>query len=675
MTARPDPELSRTAVNTIKFLAVDAVERAASGHPGMPMGAADAAFVLWSRFLRYDPTAPDWPDRDRFVLSAGHGCMLLYALLHLSGFDVSLEDLKAFRQWESKTPGHPEFGQTPGVEATTGPLGQGVGNAVGMALAAKMLAARCNGAGDFDPVGHRIFALASDGDVMEGISGEACSLAGHLRLGNLVVLYDDNRITIEGETGLAFSEDVGKRYRAYGWQTESVDGHDHEAIARAVQAALAEPDRPSLIACRTHIAHGSPNKQDTPDSHGAPLGADEVRATKEKLAWPLAPTFHIPEEVRTFFEARAAEGAALRATWERGLAAWRASHADKAEKWAAIRSGGVPDDIVPTLMNDAPGGDGATRAHGGVVLQKAAEHVPGLVGGSADLAPSNKSVIKGSAAVAPGEFEGRNIHFGIREHAMGAMLNGMLYHGAFRPYGATFLVFSDYMRPSIRLAALSHLPAIYVFTHDAIFVGEDGPTHEPVEHVFALRLIPNLHVFRPADGLETALAWGQALEREDGPTALVLTRQKVPAIEREAVGDLADPRRGAYLVAGDDRPDAVVAATGSELHLALAARRTLAGEGKRLNVVSVPCLEIFLQQDRDYRNGLFPRGTPVATVEAGRTDPWRLLSGPDGLSLGVDGFGASAPAGVLAKKFGITADSVTERLRIWLDGGRRREGE
>jgi transketolase len=555
-----------------------------------------------------------------------------------------------------------------GVEATTGPLGQGISNAVGMALGAKMMAARFNGSDGFDPVGHRIFVLASDGDVMEGVSGEACSLAGHLRLGNLIALYDDNRITIEGETRLAFTEDVGRRYEAYGWHAAAVDGHDHDAIAGALEAALAEPDRPSLIACRTHIAHGSPNKQDTSDSHGAPLGADEVRATKESLGWPLEPAFHIPEEVAALFKSRIAEGAALRATWEQDFAAWRERHPDEAAQWDAVCGPSIPADITEKLMAAAPQGDSATRAHGGVVLQKAAELVPGLVGGSADLAPSNKSVIKGSPAIAPGEFEGRNFHFGVREHAMGAMINGMLYHGAFRPYGATFLVFSDYMRPSIRLAALSHLPAIYVFTHDAIFVGEDGPTHEPIEHAFALRIIPNLHVFRPADGLETALAWGQALERQDGPSALLLTRQKVPAIEREAVGELADPRRGAYLVAGDERGEAVVGATGSELHLALAARRTLAGEGRRVNVVSVPCLEIFMKQDRSYRNRLFPPGKPAATIEAGRTDPWKMLTGPEGLNIGVDRFGASAPAGVLAEKLGLTAESVTSRLRKWLEG-------
>jgi transketolase len=666
MTVTPDTDLARRAVSTIKMLAVDAVEQADSGHPGMPMGAADVAFVLWSRFLRFDPTAPDWPDRDRFVLSAGHGCMLLYALLHLSGYDLSLEDLRSFRQWNSKTPGHPEFGLTAGVEATTGPLGQGIANGVGMALGARMVAARFNGADEFDPIGHHIYVLASDGDLMEGVSGEACSLAGHLRLGNLISLYDDNRITIEGETRLAFTEDVTRRYEAYGWHTQRVDGHDHEAVARAIRAAIDEAERPSLIACRTHIAHGAPNKQDTADAHGAPLGADEVRSTKERLDWPLEPAFHVPEEVAALFKARARQGTAVRKAWQRDFDAWRDRHAERAALWDTIWKPSIPENMTQKLLDHAPDGDGATRAHGSAVLQTAAEYVPALVGGSADLAPSNKTVIKGSPSVAPGEFGGRNLHFGVREHAMGALLNGMLYHGAFRPYGATFLVFSDYMRPPIRLAALSHLPAIYVFTHDAIFVGEDGPTHQPVEHAFALRLIPNLHVFRPADGFETALAWGAALEREDGPTALLLTRQKVPAIRREATGELADPRRGAYLVAGDDRPDAIVAATGSELQLAVAVREDLAGTGKRINVVSVPCLEIFLKQDGGYRERLFPAGVPAATIEAGRTDPWKGLTGPEGLNIGIDRFGASAPAGLLAEALGMTAESVTRRIRDWL---------
>ena len=661
-----DDSLLRQATLTIKFLSVDAVEQANSGHPGMPMGAAGLGFAVWSRFLRYDPKAPAWPDRDRFVLSAGHGCMLLYSLLHLAGYDLPLQELRDFRQWGSRTPGHPEFGHTAGVEATTGPLGQGIGNAVGMALATKMLATRFNGKRGFDPVGHRTWVIASDGDVMEGVSGEASSLAGHLGLGDLIVLYDDNRITIEGETSLAFSEDVARRYEAYGWHVQWVDGHDAPAVDGAIAAALAEGERPSLIGCRTHIAHGAPNKQDTADSHGAPLGADEIRAAKQAAGWPLEPAFHVPDEVRAFFAGRAGEGAAARAEWERGMAGWRSGNAELAGEWDAVWERSVPSDLTATLMESAPSDDGATRAHGGAVLQKAAERVPGLVGGSADLAPSNKTVIKGSPSIGPGEFSGRNLHFGVREHAMGAMVNGMLYHGAFRPYAGTFLVFSDYMRPSIRLAALAGLPAIYVFTHDSIFVGEDGPTHQPIEHAAALRLIPNLRVFRPADGHETALAWGLALERVDGPSALLLTRQKLPAIRRDVQGELGDPRRGAYMVSGDDDPQAILAATGSELHLAVTAAETLAAEGKRVRVVSIPCLELFFEQDPDYRAHLFPQGVPVATIEAGRTDPWRSLAGHDGLTIGIDRFGASAPAGTVAEKLGLGSETVTERIRAWV---------
>ena len=668
MSPAPDATLSRSAVNTIRFLAVDAVEKAKSGHPGLPMGAADVAFVLWSRFLRYDPTAPDWPDRDRFILSAGHGCMLLYGLLHLSGYDLPMSELQSFRQWGSKTPGHPEFGHTVGVEATTGPLGQGISNAVGVALAGKMAATRFNDAA-FQPVAHRVFVLASDGDMMEGISGEAGSLAGHLGLGNLVVLYDDNGISIEGKTSLSFSEDVPARYAAYGWHVQRIDGHDHTAIASAIDAAIAERARPSLIACKTHIAYGAPHKQDSAEAHGSPLGPDETKAAKENLGWPLAPTFLVPDEVKEFFRARAAEGAALRTGWEARFRQWEAEHPDRAEEWRSVWNRTVPADIVAQLLATAPSNDAATREHGRTVLQTAAAIVPSLVGGSADLAPSTLTLIKDSGSVGPGSFGGRNLHFGIREHAMGAVLNGIIYHGAFRPYGSTFLVFSDYMRPSIRLAALSHLPAIYVFTHDSIFVGEDGPTHEPIEHVASLRLIPNLHLWRPADGLETALAWGMALERQDGPSAIVLCRQKLPAIpRRDGIGE-KELRRGGYLVAGDGHPHAVVAATGSELHLAFAAREALAKRGMKLNVVSIPCVELLHAQPAAYHHELFPDGVPVATIEAGRTDPWRALVGPDGLTIGIDHYGASAPAAVNAEKFGFTADAVAGKIAAWLSGG------
>jgi transketolase len=665
MSPAPDAKLAKAAANTIRFLSVDAVEKANSGHPGLPMGAADVAFVLWSRFLRYDPTAPDWADRDRFVLSAGHGCMLLYSLLHLAGFDLPMAELQAFRQWGSKTPGHPEFGHTVGVEATTGPLGQGIGNAVGMALAGKMTATRFNDA-DFQPVAHRIFALASDGDMMEGISGEACSLAGHLGLGNLIVLYDDNGISLDGKTSLSFSEDVPARYAAYGWHVQTVDGYDHDEIAKTIENAIADRARPSLIACKTHIGYGAPHKQDTSEAHGSPLGPAETTAAKEQLGWPLEPTFYVPDEVRDFFRARAAEGAALRTGWEHRFEQWSHENPVKAAQWDAIWTRSVPHDLVSTLLAAAPVVAGATREHGRAILQKAAELVPGIVGGAADLASSTFTVIKGAGDVAPGAFDGRNLHFGVREHAMGAIVNGIAYHGAFRPFGSTFLVFSDYMRGAIRVAALSKLPVVFVFTHDSIFVGEDGPTHEPIEQVASLRLIPNLHVWRPADGVETALAWGMALERRDGPSAIVLCRQKLPPIERPLRIGERELRRGGYLVAGDESPQAVVAATGSELQLAVGAREALAKRGIKLNVVSIPCVEILHAQDAKYQRGLFPEGVPVATIEAGRTDPWRALTGPAGLAIGIDHYGASAPGGVNGEKFGFTVEAVAGKIEAWL---------
>ncbi len=665
MSPAPSPTLSKAAANTIRFLSVDAVEKAKSGHPGLPMGAADFAFVLWSRFLRYDPTAPDWADRDRFVLSAGHGCMLLYSLLHLAGYDVSMADLQAFRQWGSKTPGHPEFGYTVGVEATTGPLGQGISNAVGMALAGKMLATRFNDAA-FQPVAHRVFVLASDGDMMEGISGEACSLAGHLGLGNLVVLYDDNGISLDGKTSLSFSEDVPARYAAYGWHVQSVDGYDHDAVAQAIEKAIGERARPSLISCKTHIGYGAPHKQDTAEAHGSPLGPDETKAAKEALGWPLTPSFYVPDEVRDFFRERAAEGAALRTGWEQRFSLWAQENPVKGAQWEAILTRSVPEDLVAQLLAAAPAGEGATREHGRAVIQKAAELIPGLAGGAADLASSTFTVIKGAGDIAPGAFDGRNFHFGVREHAMGAIVNGIAYYGAFRPFGSTFLVFSDYMRGAIRVAALSKLPVIHVFTHDSIFVGEDGPTHEPIEQIASLRLIPNLHVWRPADGLETALAWGMALARKDGPSVLVLCRQKLPPIERPLRIGERELRRGGYLLAGDAAPHAIVAATGSELHLAVGAREALAQRGFKLNVVSIPCAEILREQDPAVYRELFPDGVPVATIEAGRTDGWLALAGPTGLTIGIDHYGASAPGSVNAEKFGFTVPAVTEKLEAWL---------
>ncbi len=650
-------------VNTLRFLAVDMVEKARSGHPGLPMGAADVAFVLWTRFLRFDPTTPDWPDRDRFVLSAGHGSALLYALLHLAGYDLPMEELKRFRQLGSRTPGHPEFGHTAGVEATTGPLGQGVGNGVGIALAGKMAAARFPGR-----IGHRVFVLAGDGDLMEGVSAEAASLAGHLGLENLVVLWDDNRITIEGKTSITLSEDLPKRFEAYGWRTLAADGHDHDAVAEALDAGIREDRRPTLIRMRTHIGMGAPHKQDTAAAHGSPLGPEEREAAKKNLGWPLEPEFLVPGDVRRIFAAAAERGSRERRAWEDELEAWRKADPAGAADWDAHWSRAAPDDLVSRLLAEAPERDGATRAHGGRVLQAAAEKVPALVGGSADLGPSNKSEILDSPFVDPENFSGRNLHFGIREHAMGAVMNGMLYHGCFRPFGATFLVFSDYMRPAIRVAALAKIPAIYLFTHDSIFVGEDGPTHEPVEHAAALRLIPNVHVYRPADGVETALAWGQALERTAGPTCLLLSRQSLPAIRRRNGNDDPDLRRGAYRVFGEGEPHAILAATGSELHLAAEAAEALAEASRNIHVVSVPCLELFLEQDEAYRESLFPAGVKVATLEAGSTSCWHVLSGKEGLSIGIDRFGASAPGPVLGEEYGMTVPAVTAKLKDWLEG-------
>jgi len=660
MTKPADERLEQLAVDTIRMLAVDAVERANSGHPGMPMGMADAAFVLFHRFLRHGPARPDWPGRDRFVLSAGHGSMLLYALLHLYGYPVEIEDLKAFRQWGSKTPGHPERWCIPGVETTTGPLGQGFGNAVGLALASKMLGAML-ATSDFSPADFRAFALASDGDMMEGVASEAASLAGHLELGNLVVLYDDNRITIDGPTSLAFSEDVGKRFEAYGWHVQRVDGHDREAVGEALNRAVLETSRPSLVCARTRIAYGSPGKQDTADAHGAPLGSDEVRATRQARGWPLDEPFAVPDEVRSLFARRSDGLKRERIEWEEKLEAWLEAHRDKAALWKRLFAPEIPEGLYATLAEAAGTDTGATRALSGKVLQRAAELLPGLVGGSADLAPSQKTFIEDSPAVVPGNFSGRNLHFGVREHAMGAVLNGMALSGGLIPYGGTFLVFSDYMRPAIRLAALMELGVIYVFTHDSIFVGEDGPTHQPIEQLAALRAIPGLVVFRPADALECAAGWTLAIQRRHGPTALVLTRQKVPYLDRPGGFDPDDLLRGACVVVEERGTcDRVVVATGSEVAPAAAAARALG-----IRAVSMPSVDLFFSQEESFRQAIVPPGVRVAVVEASRDPGWHRLAGPDGLVIGIDRFGASAPAGEVARHYGFTAEAIHQRLADW----------
>ena len=642
------------AINTLKMLAVDAVEAAQSGHPGSPMGQADVAYVLWTKFLRHWPADPQWPGRDRFVLSAGHGSMLLYGLLHLTGYDLPLDELRKFRQWGSKTPGHPELGHTVGVETTTGPLGQGVGNAVGMAIALKMAAARYDDA----LCSARVFGICSDGDVMEGVSHESASLAGHLGLGDLILVYDDNHITIEGDTALAFSEDVGKRFEAYGWHVQRIDGHDHAAIEAALHAAVAETGRPSLICARTHIANGAPHAVDTAEAHGAPLGAEEVKATKEALGWPLTPTFFVPDEARAHWRASAERNKPDYDEWQKRFAAWRAASPDKAKAWDDARSKNVPDGLESALLKAVEGKADATRALGSLVLQEAAKLVPWLVGGSADLDPSTKTAIKGAGSIERGQFAGRVFHFGIREHGMGSVMNGLALSEWFTPLGSTFLIFSDYMRPPMRLAALMERQAIYVFTHDSIFLGEDGPTHQPIEQLWALRAIPNFELWRPADGVETAIAWAQALKRSKGPSALALTRQKLPLLSRPSVDAAAIARGGYELVPGGPL---TLVATGSEVALAVAAAAQL---GAR--VVSMPCVERFLAQDEAWRDSVLPPGADVVTIEAGRTPMWGTVTqGRRALHLGIDRFGASAPAGDLAKHFGFTPESVVERVNAW----------
>ncbi len=643
-------------VRTVQFLSVDAVEKANSGHPGTPMALAGIAVEIFSRHLRFDPRDPEWPNRDRFVLSCGHASMLLYSLLHLAGYDLSLDELIAFRQWGSKTPGHPELGHTPGVETTTGPLGQGLGNAVGLALASKMMAARVNRPGS-TVVDYRVFVLASDGDIMEGVASEASSLAGHLGLGNLVVVYDDNQITIDGTTDLSLSEDVARRYEAYGWSVCHVDGHDPAAVRVALDAAVADETRPSLVVARTHIAIGAPTKQDTPDAHGAPLGAAEVEGTKKNAAWPLE-AFHVPAGARELFAAAVEKNRALREEWRRALAAL---DADRRAVWDAHLGCPVPGDLYAQLVAAAPTKKDATRGHASAVEQRAAALVPSLVGGSADLAGSCKTTIKGGGDVKRGEFGGRNLHYGIREHAMGAVSNGLAISGFFVPFGSTFLVFSDYMRPSVRLAALMQQRAVFVFTHDSIFLGEDGPTHQPVEHVWALRLIPNLDVVRPADAIECAAAWAHALTRTSGPTALALSRQNVPVLERPAGFDPNVILDGGYVLSDVASPAVTLIASGSEVGLALGAKSILDARGTPARVVSMPCLEAFLRLPAERQEAVLGRA-PRVSMEAGRTLPWRGIVGSGGLTLGIDRFGASAPAERLATELGFTPESVAQRV-------------
>jgi transketolase len=664
--------LSWRAINAIRFLSVDGVQKAISGHPGTPMALAPLSYLLWTRHLRFNPRNPDWPDRDRFILSCGHASMLLYSLLYLTGFDLPLEEIKAFRQWGSNTPGHPETGHTPGVEVTTGPLGQGFGNAVGMAMAARMLAQRFNRPGH-EIVSHRIFVLCSDGDLMEGVASEAASLAGFHRLGDLVAFYDDNRITIEGSTDLAFREDVAGRFRAYGWNVLTVaDGNnDLGGMSGAIEAACSERDRPTLVIVRTNIAFGSPNKQGTAEAHGSPLGEKEVALTKEALGWPKEPDFFVPEDVLAHFREAVPRGEAREREWRLKMAAYMGAYPDLAMEWERVMWGDLPDGWESALPSFPPGTAAmATRKVSGKVINAIAPKIPELAGGSADLAPSTNTLMEGGGAFLPdAPPEGRNFHFGVREHGMGAILNGMARHGGLIPYGATFLVFSDYMRPAIRLAALMRIRVIYVFTHDSVGLGEDGPTHQPIEHLAALRAIPNLHVFRPADANETAAAWKMAMERTEGPSMMALTRQNVPVLPPEDVYREGNVFRGAYILkeGGNDRPAVILLASGSEVHVALEAANILEAEGIPARVVSFLSWERFEEQPGEYRRLVLPPSVRArVSVEAAATFGWERYVGDGGTSVGIDRFGASAPGGRIFQELGITPENVAARAKAVL---------
>ncbi len=647
----------KLAANTIRGLAIDAVQKADSGHPGLPMGMADVAVVLWTEFLRYNPQAPHWPGRDRFVLSAGHGSMLLYSLLHLAGFKLSIDDLKQFRQLHSKTPGHPEVTDTEGVETTTGPLGAGFSNGVGMAIAAQMEAAQF----DNPLLMSRVFGICSDGDLMEGLSHEAASLAGHLQLGNLIFFYDNNGITIEGHTDLAFSENIPLRFQAMGWHTQSIDGHDFEQVRAALKLAVAQNDRPNLICCKTTIGKGSPNKANSHDCHGSPLGKEEIKLTKQALGMPLD-DFYVAPDALALFKNTAALNVAAYQQWNRDMQAWQTRAPETAKKWRAFCDRTLPKDLYAQLITSA--GDAAslaTRVLSGNVIQKAAELVQSLVGGSADLDPSTKTRIKASASFSAKERAGRNLHFGIREHGMGGVLNGMALHGGFLPMGSTFLVFADYMRPSIRLAAIMRQPVTFVFTHDSLMVGEDGPTHQPVEQIASLRLIPNVHVFRPADGMETAAAWTHALSRRDGPTCLALTRQNLPKLARAANFNPDLVLRGGYLLRNVEAAKVTLIATGAEVSLAIDTATLMSQQGIEVRVVSMPCVELFLAQDAAYRAAVL--GTlPVFALEMGRPEMWCQFTSRIDRCIGQSVFGASGPAKLVAEHFGFVTAKVAERI-------------
>jgi transketolase len=663
---KPMPELESRVINTIRFLSADGVQQARSGHPGLPMGAAVMAYVIWTRHLRFNPQNPAWPDRDRFILSGGHGSMLLYSLLHLTGFDLSLEQLKSFRQWESLTPGHPEYGLTPGVEVTTGPLGQGFTNGVGMAIAEAHLAALFNQPG-IPIIDHYIYAIVTDGDLMEGVSSEAASLAGHLRLGKLIYLYDDNRISIEGSTELAFTEDRGGRFEAYGWQVLRVpDGNQVEAVDAAIEAAKQDP-RPSLIICPTTIGFGLPNKQGTAQAHGEPPGDEELNEAKKNMSWPIEPRFFIPDDVQQFFQKLRKEGVLHENAWRNRWEKYAREYPDLAAELDRRLCGRLPKDWESALPSFAIEPKGiSTRAASGQVINALAGSIPELIGGSADLAPSNNTWIKGETAFQKETRAGRNFHFGVREHAMGSIVNGLSVHGGVIPYGGTFLVFSDYMRPAIRLSALSHYPSIWVFTHDSVGVGEDGPTHQPVEQVASLRTMPNLTVIRPADANEVSQAWRVAIQRRDGPTALIFTRQNLPVINRDEFASAEGLLRGAYVLAdfGEGFPEIILAASGSEVSLIVEAGKILANEGVKIRLVSFPSWELFVMQDETYRNSVFPPAVKARlAVEAGVSMGWERWVGDSGKIISVDRYGASAPFKTIFDHYALTVESILQEAR------------
>ncbi len=655
-------DIQSRAINTIRFLSADGVQKANSGHPGLPMGTAAIAYTVWTRHLKINPANPEWPERDRFVLSGGHGSMLLYSLLHLTGFDLSLDELKNFRQWGSRTPGHPEFGLTPGIDATTGPLGQGFANGVGMAMAEAHLADEFNQP-DGKIVDHYTYAIVTDGDLMEGVASEAASLAGHLKLGKIIYLYDDNRISIEGSTDIAFTEDRGKRFEAYGWHVLRIkDGNDVEEIDAAIQVAKQDP-RPSLIICPTIIGFGLPTKQGTAKAHGEPPGEEELLNAKKNLGWPTEESFFIPADVKDLFLDVKKKGADAEAEWKQKLQAYEQKYPQLAKEYQRRFAQKLPqnwDSDLPKFNADAKGA--ATRKTSGDILNLIAAKLPEIMGGSADLAPSNNTWLKDSQAFQADNPGGRNVHFGVREHGMGAVVNGMAYHKGFIPYGATFLVFSDYMRGALRVSALSHLHSVWVFTHDSIGLGEDGPTHQPVEHLLALRAIPNLSVIRPCDANEVREGWKAAVERTHGPTALILTRQNLPTLDRENQYAPADGlQKGAYVLAdlGKGTPEIILMASGSEVGLMIEAGQKLAEEGHCVRLVSFPCWDLFEVQSAEYQKEVLPGAIKKrVSIEAGICMGWEKWVGEEGISIGMKGFGASAPANTLFKEFGITAESV-----------------